>query len=313
MVGFITPASGPSAGQVTLGILSTNGSATITLSYIAPNGGTATDSFTFALTNDTVAVAWVDSSQIVPNAGPLPLGVLDPIVLELNSPLNCATTVLLWEALGEQGGWGSANNGLTSAEILYSNQFLLSRTGNSAPPPQMTDNIGFVMSGNYRMYQRLQVSYEVAANAINPQSVRYLNGPYVTEGTTPEPCSGLQLFSLPVQANAIDGNHGVTSDNSLVYQINETRLGPEGQAVNQLLNGVVGQNFSAVTPWIWSVTQFDVNGMTRAWQQGSNTNNLQIFPTYQIYANGFGLTPTLQGNLSTFIGLNATSQYTGQQ
>ena len=68
-----------------------------------------------------------------------------------------------------------------------------------------------------------------------------------------------------------------------------------------------------VPVWIWSVTQFDVNGMTRAWQQGSNTNNLQIFPTYQIYANGFGLTPTLQGNLSTFIGLNATSQYTGQQ
>jgi hypothetical protein len=80
----------------------------------------------------------------------------------------------------------------------------------------MTDNIGFVVSGNYRMYQRLQASYEVAANAINPQSVRYLNGPYVTEGTTPEPCSGLQLFSLPVQTNAIDGNYGVTSDTSLV-------------------------------------------------------------------------------------------------
>jgi hypothetical protein len=177
----------------------------------------------------------------------------------------------------------------------------------------MTDNVGFVMSANYRMYQRLQAWYEVTADGIDSASVRYLNGPYVTKGTTPEPCSGLQLFSLPAERNAVDGNHGTTSDRSLVYQINETRLGPEGQAVNQFLNGVVGQDLSAATPWIWSVTQFDVNGMTRPWQQGSSTNNLQIFPTYQIYTNGFGLTPTVQGNLSTFIGLNATSQYTGQQ
>ena len=313
MVGFTTPASGLSADHVTLGVLSTNDNATITLTYVGPYGGTATDSFTFALTNDTVAVAWVDSSKIVPDTSPLPLGILDPIVLDLYSPLNCATTVLVWEAFGQQGGWGSTNNGLTSAEIVYANQFLLSRTGNPAPPQQMTDNAGFLSSGNYRMYQRLQASYEVAANIINPQSVRYLNGPYVTEGTTPEPCSGLQLFSLPVQTNAIDGKYGVTSDSSLIYQVNETRLGPEGQAVNQFLNGVVGQDFSAVTAWIWSVVQFDVNGKTRAWQQGSNTSNLQIFPTYQIYTNGFGLAPTTQGSLSTFIGLNATSQYTGQQ
>ncbi len=64
MVGFLTPATGSSASQVTLGITSTNDRATITLTYVSPCGASTSDSFTFALNNDTTAVAWVDAAPI---------------------------------------------------------------------------------------------------------------------------------------------------------------------------------------------------------------------------------------------------------
>jgi len=66
-----------------------------------------------------------------------------------------------------------------------------------------------------------------------------------------------------------------------------------------------------VTPWIWSVIQFDANGRTRTWTQGSSSGNLQILPSYQVYTNGFALEPVHPGDLMTFIGLNSTSQYSG--
>jgi hypothetical protein len=37
----------------------------------------------------------------------------------------------------------------------------------------------------------------------------------------------------------------------------------------------------------------------------------QMFPTYQVYTNGFAKYTIHEGDLMTFIGLNANSQYSG--
>ena len=73
MMGFdpSTPPSGPSSDHVKLVITSAGNNATITLTYNGPYGGTAADSFTFALTSDTTVVAWIDGSKIIPDATPL--------------------------------------------------------------------------------------------------------------------------------------------------------------------------------------------------------------------------------------------------
>jgi len=114
----------------------------------------------------------------------------------------------------------------------------------------------------------------------------------------------------PVEANPLNGKYAVSSDQSLLYQISEVRLGPPGQAVNFYLNGVPGQDYTLATPWIWSAIQYDAQGKTVGWVSG---DNLQIFPAYQIYANSFALPPIPQGDVSVFSSLDATSQYRGQQ
>jgi hypothetical protein len=70
---------------------------------------------------------------------------------------------------------------------------------------------------------------------------------------------------------------GTTLDGTLVYQINEAQLCRDGQAVNKFLNGNSSQPVSTVTPWIWTVIQFDASGKTRIWTQGAPNGNLQIF------------------------------------
>jgi hypothetical protein len=87
-------------------------------------------------------------------------------------------------------------------------------------------------------------------------------------------------------------------------------LGDDGQAINQYLNGSPGANYHQATPWIWTVIQFDANGKIRPWISGADVNNLQIFPAYEVYANGLG-TAFAQGILETFISLSGNSQYGG--
>jgi len=318
-VGFTTPSSGPSATQVTLGILGTGGTTTITLSYAGPFGGNATDSFTFVLSDDTVAIAWVNGQAITPVFSPGGLG--DPIVQALGyggvTALSCGVTLLSWENQGYLGE-GSANDGLTAAEQLYANGFLLSGTGNN-PPPRVSPgdqrnpaDASYIGGGDYRLYQRLQVSYEISGDArgIDRNSVRYLQE-VVQTGTTPEPCSGMQLFSKPVEAHPDNGQAGTSLDGTLVYQLNSARIGPDGQAVNQFLNGPAGGTLSQSTPWIWTAIQYDGNGRIQPWVQGGPTGNLQIFPQYDVYTNTSNLQNFTQGLLMTFIALNSSSQFGG--
>jgi hypothetical protein len=297
-------ASGSGAGQVTLNIVSTNDKASIALSYTGPHGGTASDSFTFALTNDTTVVAWIDAGPIQPDL--TQIDPADSVFSDLTDPITCGVRLLsTWPSSG-RAGIGRTNNGLVEAERIFADHFLNSRSGNHAPPANPNDPT-YVNKQDYRMYQRLQASYELFNATIIPGTVKYLQQ-LPSNGVTPEPCSGLQLTSQAVEENALNKESGITSDGLLVYQVTEARLGADGQAVNQFLNGVAGGDYRTSTPWIWSVIQFDANGKTRDWTQGSN---LQTFPSYQIYTNGFAKQLISEGDLMNFISLNSTSQYTG--
>jgi len=308
MVGFSasTPSVGPSADHVTLAIISTNDKATITLTYVSPCGATATDSFTFALTNDTTVVAWIDKGPIFPGSGLL--SPSDQVFMGLTDPTRCVGFLGLWASYGQQGV-GKVNNNLTAQEIQFAIQYLNAGSGNNQPPSN-PNTFDYVNGQDYRLYQRFQAYYEIANGAINPATVRYLTT-YATNGVTPEPCSGFQILSVASQPNPRNGEFGLTSDGSLVYQLNEARVGTAGQQVNQFLNGPIFGNWVAATPWIWSTIQFDANGKTRSWIQGSN---LQIFPAYQVFTNGspysLGSFPESLANLMSFIALNTTSQYT---
>jgi hypothetical protein len=312
MVGFsnTTPSSGPSADHVSLAILSTDDKATITLTYNGPYGGSATDSFTFALTNDTVAVAWVNGDAIIPDTSTMPLGAFDPIVLAMYQPDYCGSFLSSWASKGRNGQGGRGANELTDAERVWVNQFLMHNTGNSRPPSQLPDGDSLETGGAYRLYQRLQAAYEIVDGSIDPQKVEYLKKS-VKVGTTPAPCLLMPSWiANSVESHQLNGSLATSSDHSLVYQINEARLGDDGQAINQYLNGSPGANYHQATPWIWTVIQFDANGKIRPWISGADVNNLQIFPAYEVYANGLG-TAFAQGILETFISLSGNSQYGG--
>ncbi len=317
---MVTFLSGQYTNQVTLGIISTNGEATITLTYMSPCGVNASDSFTFALTNDTTVVAWVQPVPVVdpPN---LPNGSPDPVWTELvgQGPQGCSDTLIFWSDQG-QAGFGVGNNGLTSAEIAFVNEFLINGTANPPPPTQFQeDQSSFLNSNQYRLYQRFQGYWELQPNGGISQPPVALES-WVAVGVTPEPCSGfqIQIFSLPVQTNAINGESGLTPNGLWMYQVNEARIGSDGQGVNQFLNGPAGADYTTTTPWIWSVIQFDANGYTQAFSQNSTnstTQNLGSFPAYWIYTNGY-LDPSYQINqsgLMTFISLNSSFQYGGPQ
>jgi hypothetical protein len=231
--------------------------------------------------------------------------------LLLDGPGECVSTLYQWRDMGQQGK-GVGNNAMDSAETLFANEFLIGASANSPPPSQMpVDQSPFLNSGQFRIYQRFQAYYELQANGAISGPPFVLQAQAIA-GTTPEPCTGLQLFSLPAENNTLNGQYPkLTSDGTLAYQVNEARLGPEGQGVNQFLNGPAGADYTTTTPWIWSVVQFDANGKTRAWTQGTTSDNLGIFPTYQVYTNGFALTSIPQSDLMTFIGKNSAFQYGG--
>jgi hypothetical protein len=149
-------------------------------------------------------------------------------------------------------------------------------------------------------------------------------------GQTPEPCSNLQLgfttLSPYGEVNGIvNGRSGVTIDGRLAYQINEARVGPDGQAANKYLNHSNDSDPSGVpyTPstamaWVWNVIQFDMNGTLQPFNNGSGavvtTNNLAMFPTITVYRNGVRLDPVIpQQSVDIFTPLDFHYIYGGPQ
>jgi hypothetical protein len=138
--------------------------------------------------------------------------------------------------------------------------------------------------------------------------VRYLQN-HTANGPTPEPCSGFKLFADPSEPHPQDGLKAITPARDLMYQLNEGRLGPDGQAANYFLNGLPSHNWTTVTPFVWAVIQFDAHGKMRPLQSGDNFSNIQIFNTFQVYKGLTGLPSIPQSPHETFISLDATSYY----
>ena len=260
-----------------------------------------TDSFTFAITNSVSVLAWVDGSKIIPDPSQLPPG--DPLPGILGSAPNCAASLLGMSAAGMNNQVNVV--GLLPAEIAYVNQFIVNGSANPSPPSQ---DPGYSGVSGYRIYQQFQSYYEVSNGSITSGTTQYFSSPTPLVGSSPEPCTGYQfsLFSQAAQPNAANGTFGLSADGSTLYQINEGRVGTAGQGVNYYLNGTPGQSYTQATPWIWSVVRFGPAGTTLPFTVG---DNLQIFPSYQIYVNGSATTSLPQGSLAAFIALNATSQY----
>lgn len=95
----------------------------------------------------------------------------------------------------------------------------------------------------------------------------------------------LALGAEAHQYNGIRSTGPRGSVPSYLYQVNEGRIGPDGQAINAYLNQRedVGTYCFMATPYIWSAIQFDANGNLLPLTQG---DTLQMFPTYWVYRNG---------------------------
>lgn len=326
MVGFITSASGPSASQVTLGIISTNDKATITLTYLPPCGGeSVTDSFTFALTNQVTVLGWIDGTNIQPDASTLLAATPNSMVYSSLTglpadALTCRDTLTYY---GAQGGTspfrGVADNGFTYAERDYINHFVLGRSANEPPPATMSSFAALEALGQYRLLQTFQASYEVSAGIIDPRSIRALVSQTRT-GRTPEPCSRLEMITFAGETSSIDasldstvistGSPRTSSALDITYQVNEARVGTEGQNGNQYVNGVSGTPPSISMPWVWSAIQCDANGKTRVFGSNNNMSTLSLLPSFRIYFGGTTYKDVGQGDIEYFLGLTSiTSSY----
>jgi len=149
--------------------------------------------------------------------------------------------------------------------------------------------------------------YELSGTTIQSKSVKFLRIDSQL-GLTPEPCSGIQLFSLPTEP--APNNEARKSNSGLIYQLVQGRLGQEGQQVNAYLNApkqhVGFAGWFDATPYIWAAIEFDNSGTALPILAGGLA---QIFPTYLVYQNGALVQTITQSQLQAFIALDATSYF----
>jgi len=282
--------------------VSTSGKATITVAYTDACGASGQDSLTFVLTNDITVIGWVDANGIT-----LPTG--SSLVPVLNNPALCGPTLFGWQAAGK-GGTAPLPAG-SSIDRQYANAWLNWKSANPTPPSSIDPATFIANKAAYRLFNRFRASYETTPLGINAKSIQHLQT-VAQVGDTPEPCSGWQVFGTEGERHVLNGTRATApkgSVPSLVYQLNEGRIGPVGQAINAYLNhpediGVF--SFVKATPYIWSSIQFDANGDIQPFSQGSS---LQIYPTYSVYRNGALVNTFTQANLEQFVPLDWTSVY----
>jgi len=310
MVGFVTPDTGTNASQITLGIISTNDKTNITLTYTPPCGTPVSDSFAFALTNDTTEVAWIDASTIdtlLANQN------VDPAssVFNLTSPGSCVLTLNNWAAAGRLG-YGRTSNGLADPEVILANDLIFKGASNPRPSyPSIDTDLFSSVSTAYKLYQRFQAYYEIVNGQIS--SFRTLHAQAIL-GVTEDPCFGLVNFAAETAFD--NATTGISQAKDYVYQINEGRKAKLGQYTDQFLNGIdttasVAQDGPA-TPYIWSVIQFDVNGKTRALRSGTVYDNVSVFPTFWTYSGSSFLFAQPQGSVQSLTSLGSSYQFLKQ-
>jgi hypothetical protein len=123
-----------------------------------------------------------------------------------------------------------------------------------------------------------------------------------------------------------DGTIGISSNGTLLYQLNEGRVGTLGQEANAYLNKRPGfgstlapqyTSYSQTTPYVWSAIQFDKAGNLQPLAAGSDSNlpastgnNVSVYSTFIVYKDGQkASTVTLQGDVESFITLDFNYRY----
>ena len=123
----------------------------------------------------------------------------------------------------------------------------LGKTGNFQPPGSLREDMSWFSSPDrYRFAQRFQIGrIELPIVPATWNTIR--SNTYV--GSTPEPCSGFQFFGPGGEEHLDNGRQGVDiTRNYAYYQINQGRIGSDGQSVNSYLSHR-NLSGSAATPW----------------------------------------------------------------
>lgn len=225
-------------------------------------------------TDEITVIAWVNGSA--PDLNPLPSGANSSLVTSLNQgPASCAAQVIDWTV-------GIRSNISTTADVNYTNAWLVKNSANSAPPATITPSAQYT-AGNYRLFNDFgdgKKSYNV--------------------GITPDPCStgfipGWVAKGQPSQYMGATA----TSASGELYQLAEGRIGTIGQAGSETING-------RTVPWIWSAIEFDSNGNPKY-------SDTAMFPTYSVYKNGLLVATYPQSSVANFTANDQTYQRTPSQ
>lgn len=252
------------------------------------------------ITHDVAVVAWVDASAIQ-----------SPDPASVNSDLRTALTVLAGDftnCLLTLDSWSNGQRVLISSDTdrIFANAFLLSHSGNARPGSTL-DPKPFAESGDYRLFNRAKVEFSVK-NGLIFGAPRFVAVDLPLVGRTPNPCTALPLFG-PVDGQTDTTNNGQrnkTTNQLVVYQLNEGRIGDDGQRVNRTLNKCNQFDCTQIaadqaTPWIWNTITFDISGSVRPLDH-------QIFPAYSIYVDGLRTSEISQPDFGPFIGLDTLSR-----
>jgi hypothetical protein len=264
--------------------------AKVKVKYTCPSGATAEDEVQVrGNTADITVVAWVDRTPVAaalealrPQAGLL-------IRSDMSNAVLCNGTIGIWLATG------IAVDVFTDVDRRFVNAFLLTNSSNQ-PPGSSIDSLAVASRGDYRLWNRLKVSIDDREPRVD-----FIEQPTPRVGNTPNPCGTIGIlpfipaFGTP-EVHPNNWADGLTNSRTGVYQLNEGRLGSDGQSVNQTLNG-------RSTPWIWSVIRFDLKGDLMP-----EDVDHQMFPTYSVYSDGQLIRTYPQSDAETFIALDASSQ-----
>jgi hypothetical protein len=133
-----------------------SGKVTITATHTRGCGSTASDSFTYVLSNDVTAVGWVNAQPGIAMVAALESQVNPYLPLAFSTALSCGTTIMNWRDAGNNPNTFVPTNLRVSAAVdrRYVNWWFEAQTGNNIPADQLNTASFGQDSNGYRLYQR---------------------------------------------------------------------------------------------------------------------------------------------------------------
>lgn len=258
-----------------------------------PRGGFAKGRTGTLLTKEITVIGWINGLAVT-----FPSSDSVSSVLRLDLNVSCAITIFRFLS-----GDRSLIN--SDADRQYVNSFLIANSNNHEPPPTLDSSI--LKRGDFRAFNRLQATINKVGSRIT--TARPLIS-VIALGNTIDSCSSIftPTSALKPEPHPDNGKTGTTPSGLHFFQLNEGRVGADGQKVNMTLNACTSKNAAGLcnapagptVPYIWSFPLFD--------PQAQYTVEHQIFPTYYIYEDGKLVNKAGQSALEDFIKLNSSSQ-----